>query len=375
MTRLYMYRIKTILGDKGNMFWTLVFPLLMATLFFFSFGQMLDSGSRPDPVPVAVVGEDATFTQVLDGLSGEGNDSLLDVTYTDEAQAEALLEEEAVDGILHVGETLSLTVKNEGLNQSILKNVVDSYVQITSTVTNIAQRDHTLVEQVVARLQNPDTVVEHVSISGNSNANFLQDNFYSLIAMTCLYGSFFGLTGALKLQPGLSPLGTRRNITPTPKLSLILSDMLAAVTMMMGIVIVLLLYMRFALGIGFGASTPAILLTVLAGVFVGVMLGMFVGVAFRARSGVKDGILVGLVLALCFFSGLMYPGMRFLVEQYAPFFNRINPAALITDAFYALDVYGVGGRFWTDIAVLAVIGALLCACSAVSLRRKQYASL
>jgi len=373
MSRLYKYRIKAILGDKGNMFWTLIFPIMMATLFYFSFGQIISSAEQFQPVPVAVVGEAGSFSQALE-QSSEGDDGLFHLTRTSAEQAQALLSADAVDGIFFTGKTPSLTVKNEGLSQSILKNFLDSYLQIESTIESIARKDPALVPQAIAVLQSPQSGLTEVSFSDGS-LNFMQDNFFSLIAMTCLYGSFFGLTGALNLQPGLSVLGTRRNITPTRKLSIVLSDTLASVTVMMGIVAVLLLYMRYALGIRFGANMPAVLLATLAGVFVGVALGMFVGLVLRMSSRAKEGLLVALVLTLCFFSGLMYPGMRSIIDQNAPLINQVNPAALITDAFYALDMYGVGGRYWMNIALLAVIGALLCAGSAAMLRRKQYASL
>jgi len=377
MGNIYKYRIKTILGDKGNMFWTLLFPILLATLFYFTFGSLMTESSEFESVPVAVVEEsgNAYFMETLEEEElAKGDSPMLEIQKVDREQAEALLENEDVAGIYEIAEEPALMVKNQGIGQSLLKTVLDSYLQIESTVTNIAMRDPSQVAGTIAELAQPDGVIEHITL-GNGDYNFWRENFYALIAMTCLYTSFFGLRGATDMQPGMSVIGARRSITPTPKLTMVLSDMLATVTVMSAILAILLLFLVCVLGIDMGNNVPAIALTTFCGVFVGVMLGMFIGLVLKTKQGVKDGILVSLSLVLSFLSGLMYPNMRFLVENAAPIVNKLNPAALMVDSFYTLDTYGMGERFWLNIIILVVIGGLLCAGSAAVLRRKQYASI
>lgn len=375
MGSIYKYRVKTILGDRGNLFWTLIFPILMATLFYFTFGSLLTETDDWQGVRVAVVeqSENSYFTELVDELS-KGGDAVLHAQAMGMDEALAQLESEEIDGIYEVAGQPALVVKNQGVGQSILKDVLDSYLQIESTATNIAQQDPALVAQAVQELAQPEDVVEHITL-GEGNFNFWRENFYSLIAMTCLFASFFGLTGATNIQPGMSHVGARRSVTPTPKLKMILSDTLATITVMFAVLLVLLAFLVGALRIDLGDNVGAILLTTLCGVFVGVMFGSFIGLAVRSSQGVKDGILVGSTLVLCFLSGLMYPNVRMMVERSAPIVNRINPAALMVDSFYALDTYGMGERYWMNIVLMAVIGTLLCVGSAAILRRKQYASL
>jgi ABC-2 type transport system permease protein len=375
MKTLYTYRLKTIMRDRANMFWTLVFPILLGTLFFFSFGQLLDNIEHFEPVDVAVVteSENSYFDTMLEELSG-GEQPFIHIHYADSEQAMSLLENEDVSGIYIVSDNISLTVREEGVNQSMLRSILDTYLQTEATVTRVAQQDPTRIEQAAAQLAEKRQVLEQVALSGGS-LDFMRENFYALIAMTCLYGSFFGLSGAVSAQPNLSALGARRSVTPTSKLKLVWSDILAAVTVMFGIVVILLLYLNFVLGVDLGGNVPAMLLASLCGVFVGVMFGLLIGVAVRGPSGAKDGILIGITLLLCFFSGLMYSNMRFIVEKSAPIVNKINPAALIVDSFYTLDAYGVGERYWTNIILLVLIGAVFCIASVTILRRKQYASI
>ncbi|HBU12722.1 MAG TPA: hypothetical protein DEB31_08365 [Clostridiales bacterium] len=292
----------------------------------------------------------------------------------DEQEALALLESDTVDGIYYVDETPTLTVKAEGLMQSMLRSVLDGYVQITSTVTEVAQKDPALVADAVEKLTDPAPALEEVSLSGGS-MDYMRENFYSLIAMTCLYASFFGLSGAMSAQANLSPLGARRSISPTKKMALAWSDILAAVLVMFAVVLVLIAFLNALPNLDFGENLPYLLLTVLVGVFVGVMYGMLVGVAVRGSRTAKEGILIGLTLVLCFLSGLMATNMRYAVDKVAPIINSVNPAALLVDSFYTMETYGIGERFWVNIGTLAIIGALFSVLSVAILRRKQYASI
>ncbi len=379
MRHLYWYRLRSFLADRTYMFWSLAFPLLMATFFGLSFGSIATRAETFAAVPVAVVegigngGESEEFAEVVRSLS-EGDDALLAATFTTEADADALLEKGDVAGVLRLGDDISLTCKNEGLDESILKNIVDSYLQINATAGTIAQQDPAAVEGALRQLLSDDPATARVSLSGGS-LDYMLQNFYALIAMTCLYGGFFGLIAAVQMQPDLSALGTRRGITPTKKSAQVASDGLASLTVVLADVCILLLFLRFVLRVQLGTQAPAMVLLCLVGCLCGVALGFFLGAVVRGSQNMKEGILIALSLALSFLGGLMYWNMRYVVEQTLPIANRLNPAALIVDAFYALDAYGVGARYWQDLLVLMAITAVLVVSSVLALRRKQYASL
>lgn len=61
--------------------------------------------------------------------------------------------------------------------------------------------------------------------------------------------------------------------------------------------------------------------------------------------------------------------------KHAPFINRINPAALISDCFYTLNNYDNLQRFATDLLTLSVMAVLFFGISCLVTRRKTYASL
>jgi ABC-2 type transport system permease protein len=53
----------------------------------------------------------------------------------------------------------------------------------------------------------------------------------------------------------------------------------------------------------------------------------------------------------------------------------INPAALITDAFYSLYIYESLSRFFLNIGILSGFSVVLAAASYLFVRRERYASL
>lgn len=380
MKLIYKCRLKVILHDKINLFWTLVFPILLATLFSISFGSALQNSEAFESIPIAVVEEvDATpyFSEMITALDKEG---VLKVKNVSIEEAENLLDNEDIVGIYLIGNTISLNVNNSGISQSILKEILNSYLQIESTIANIAKDDPSVFEKnpellagIISNITNDAPVTEEVN--QKSNLNYFFQNYYALIAMTCLYGSFFGISAALSLQGNLSALGARRNVAPTSKAKLALGDMLANLTIVFFVITIFLIYINVFLKVEMGDNIPAVLLTGFLGSFVGVMLGMAIGSLSKLSASIKEGILIGGILFLSFLGGMMYPMIRYNIENTVPIINKINPAALIVDALYSLDTYGLGGRFWSNILILAFIGVVLFIISIGFLRRREYESV
>lgn len=67
--------------------------------------------------------------------------------------------------------------------------------------------------------------------------------------------------------------------------------------------------------------------------------------------------------------------MKYVIDKNAPIINKINPAAMITDGFYALYYYNTLDRYWTNVISLLVFSAILIIISFFSLRRQKYDSI
>ncbi|MFR5190429.1 MAG: hypothetical protein ACLTEH_04200 [Clostridia bacterium] len=58
-----------------------------------------------------------------------------------------------------------------------------------------------------------------------------------------------------------------------------------------------------------------------------------------------------------------------------PILNKINPAGMITDGFYALYYYDTLNRYWVNVISLLIFAAIMIALSITSLRRQKYDSI
>lgn len=366
--RLYLYCMLCVMRDKTTLFWTLCFPFLLGTFFFLGFGNLIGQTDNFEAIPVAVVekADNEAFDTVLDNLT-KGDDPILKVQKTDEAKALALLKDSKVDGVIEVGNTLTLTCREEGVAESTLKGIIDRYLQAEATLTTIAGKNPAALEQAADALLDDSVEIRDRSLSGGS-LDYMLQYFYALVGMTCLYGGFFGINNVANIQSAQTPLGARRNITPTPKLQMLGADFLATLTVVIVELCLLLLYLRFAFGVLLGDSVPAVLLLCLVGGASGIMTGMVIGIAIKLPQNAKEGIFIGVAMLFSFLGGLMYTDMRHIVEANVPFLNRINPASIVVDSFYALETYGVGERYWMNILNLLVLVLILGTVSLVALR-------
>lgn len=369
--RLFLYKLKCMISDPGRLFWVAVFPILLGTLFSFTFGTLLNEDAEDEPVKTAAVvkSDNYHFKTMLDYLSGE-DQNLLEIDYTDEETALSMLKDGEVSGVFYIDETPSLTVDGDGIEPTVLSAVLNSYVSTEAAVKDIMAKEQNASPALASALSENKSYIKSINLNASVNSIW-RENFYALIAMTCLYGSFFGLTSASELKAGESAVGERLAVSPVPKAKLIITDCLAMTALVFVITALLLAYLNGVLKVDLGDSVPYMLLTCLCGSFCGVMLGMLAGVALNVSASAKEALLVGISLGLCFLSGLMYPAMRLLIEHNAPILNRINPASLIADSLYSLDAYGAEERYFADVGLLVIIGVILTTISVLILRRSR----
>ena len=86
-------------------------------------------------------------------------------------------------------------------------------------------------------------------------------------------------------------------------------------------------------------------------------------------------MLMTTTMLLCFFSGLMMGNMKAVVAEKMPWFNEINPVAVISDSFYCLNIYEDYERYTRKMITMVVITAIFMVLGFISSRRKKYASL
>ncbi|MGC4019421.1 MAG: ABC transporter permease [Muricomes sp.] len=376
MLHLMKYEIKTKLYNFNISFWPLAFPLILATLFYFAFGKIEEADFETVHVAVVKVADSKNQEAFLSFLNDvEADDAkLIKIKFVKEEKALELLKEKKVGGIYYAGDEPSLTVGGVGVKESILESLLESYTNGESAMENIFTTHPEGIEKAVEQMTNYQDLVQQVSLGGkttNGDSQF----FYALIAMACMYGCFIGFGSAMDLQANLTALAARRCITPTHKLKLIFSEMLVSFALHFTNIIILLLYMRYVLKMEFQGELLRMLLVSFIGSMIGVSMGLFIGSIGKFGEGIKIGVLIGISMTCSFLAGLMNSSMKDTVERHIPILNRVNPAALISDAFYCINVYDDPHRFTRSLVILIIMSVVLTVGSFLIVRRERYDSI
>lgn len=389
MLFLFKYRFLQIVRDLPIMFWALAFPLILATLFYFSFGRaglsatgesaweavkvcVIDHSPAPsDNQGAGPADSSAAFSSFLRSMDG---DALKILPSASEKEALQMLDEGTISGIYYVSETPSLTVGKNGLNESILTTMLDTYNQNAAIFKKIAETHPENLPAAIQSSQDYQQLIRETTLGGETLDPNVQ-YFFALIAYACLSGAFLGVRASFDSQANLTALGARRSVTPTHKLTLILIDLLVLVTIHFANIMILTIYIGNVLGISLGTDYMSLLLVNFMGSLIGITMGLAFGSLTKLSLNIKMSLTVVLTLFPSFFAGLMFANMKNIMEQHVPFINRINPAAVLSDAYYCMGVYQDMDRFARCIATLAIMSILLLTAAFLGVRRERYDSI
>lgn len=388
----FKYSLKDLLRNKMLIFWTFAFPIILGTLFKVAFSN-IENSEKLDIINIAIVQNEEfenneAFKTSFEKLSDENNeDRLFNTQYTTKEEAKDLLNKGEIIGYMELKQDKPvLTFVTNGIDETVFKHVAEEIVQTSDIIKQLSE---TQIQKQIASGNyniNYDEIynkaiemakednVELKNIS-NSNLSYTMIEFYTLIAMTCLYGGMLSMVSINQTLANMSNKGKRIAVSPTKKSIIILSSLLASYIVQLIGLAILFLYTLFVLGVDYGSNTGLIILLAIVGSFAGLALGTFVGTIFKASENTKTGILIALTMLGCYLSGMMGITMKYVVDKNVPIINKINPASMITDGFYSLYYYDRLDRYWFNIASLLIFALILVIISFFSLRRQKYDSI
>lgn len=376
---IFITRFKCLIRDKQLIFWTLIFPIVLATLFKIAFTN-LSSNETFKAIDIAVVNNqnyenNQGFKTVIEQVSKDGSDKLFNVTFTEEKNAEELLKNSKIAGYIYLNPEINLVVKSSGLNETVIKTFLDNYKESESIIETIVKANPKAMSTDL--IKDASTYREYTKEISPSRGvpNTILNYFYTLIAMACLYGGFFGLKEITDIQGDLSRRAARINMAPVHKMKVFLSGLSAAFLIQFTEILILLGYLYFALKVDFGNQLPYILLLSFVGCATGVSLGTMVSALVKKNEGIKVAILITTSMIGSFLAGMQYANMKYIVEKNVPILAYINPATLITDGFYTLYYYNTHERYFINISILTVLSIVFCLITYFIIRRQKYGSL
>jgi ABC-2 type transport system permease protein len=374
---IFTYRLKCLLRDRETVFWTFMFPIILAVFYNMAFSG-LNKGEVFKAINIAVVDneqyrDDVSFKTAMEEVS-KGEDRLFNLTVTSEQNAERLLQDNSIAGYIVAGNPPKLVVNKSGMNQSIIKNFMDNYVQTVSVAKSILAENPAAGQKLFESIADRRQYVREVSGTSAEPDNVL-NYFYSLIAMACLYGGFFGMREITDIQADISPLAARVNTAPVHKLKAFISSVCAAFLVHVAEILTLLVFLRFVIKIDFGTKTGCVLLTAIVGSAAGIAFGALVSAMVKKSENVKVGVIISISMIGSFLAGMMYQGMKYIVAKNVPVLSWVNPINLVTDAFYCLYYYDGFSRYSLNLGALMIFIFACCSAIYLIIRRRRYASL
>lgn len=378
-----LYDLKILLKNKNLIFWTFAFPIVLGVLFNMAFSKIED-GMKLDVFDIAIVESDNFssndyYIKAYKSLS-EGEDKLFNIKYTNLKDAKELLLDKKITGYIEFLEIPVITIKENGINETVLSTVTEEIIRGEVIANNVVENEirkenfdydaiNTKVNEVIKISKD---VIEDKS---SKNLSITMIEYYTLIAMSALYGGIISMTSLNYSIANMSNNGKRVSIAPTKKSTVILSSLTASYLIQIIGIAVLMLFTVFVLKVDFGDNLLRTIIMALLGSFAGLSLGTFIASVFKISETSKIGIIIGITMLYSFLSGMMGMTLKYYVDTHANIINKINPAAMITDGFYSLYYYETSSRYFFNLISLSVYSIVLLIISYISLRRQKYDSI
>lgn len=343
-----IYLGKNMFKDFSFIFWGLLYPIILAGFFYIAFSGITDI--ELETINLGIEKENPmidTFESI----------DILNVVKLSQDDIEKKLDSKQIDG--YVKEDLNLVVDRTGLEQTIIKGILD---QVKQTIA------------LNEPLENLDFTVDYLE-GRAQEANGILVIFYSLIAMVSTYGVFAGIETVIISQANLSNVGARLNVTPIKKSTLLISGMIVGLTINLLANILLFIFLQFVLKLELFTNLGYSIIFIILGNLFGISLGIFIGSSNKKSPGAKTMISIIITLFLSFLSGLMSPDIKVLIDKNAPLLSKINPIAIISNSLYRINLLDNTSNLTEGIILLLLYSIILMGSSYLFLRRSQYDSI
>lgn len=423
MWSTFVTTLKTNLRNRSALFWLIVFPLALSTLFNGMLAN-LDEGYEIKAVPLAVVQDTnwdkadsaKAFIGVLSGkeqtpsgtggTASTGSDAagkrtvLIKAVDADSLDAaRAAFADGRTDGYLRVDGDgrLSLTLSPataSAIRGGAMSTASDSNTAITvaaiDTMIDMYNRTDTAVRDLIAHHPQAAASREFWSSVGdvtglaretsltNAKPDTTARYYYALLGMACLMAMGYSISAVTTAQANLSALGIRRTVAPLGRGRQLIAGFLASWLCSAVSLTIALAYIRYVCGIPLGGREPVAVVAVAVASFMACALGTMIGAIPKLPHSVKMGLTSAIPCALSLFSGLygqFAMDMSDWIDRNAPVLALVNPAQQVTNLFYDILYYDDYRPFATTCGVLIAMSAVFLAAGVVMLKEQRYEHL
>jgi len=358
MVQSYLMYIKIMVHRKRFYLWNLIVPILAATLLFVVTSNV-NQMEEYVKLSVGVVKADTqshNLTAYLSAVKDMNQKQLFEVCVITREEAERMLNENELDAFVVEGERLKLYSNQTGVSQSILSVLLKEYQK------GIKER-----------------TLDHEIRTNEGMGVLCADNtmiyLYVLIGVCCVSAISFGYYLAELLLASQSNLAKRMLSTPVSIFSRFITGIMAAVTVDLFCVILVMCFIRYVLGYNFLFENNMVWGITMAGILQGILIGYVVRSLLAEHKMWKDPIAMTLIILLGFLAGIVRSDVRYVMYQTASWAKYLNPVALVSDGLFALYYHGDEVSYYIDIIALSAVSAVLLIGALLQTGRRAYERL
>ena len=375
----FKYSFKVLIRNKGLIFWTFAFPILLGLFFYLAFSDIENKEFQNDEF----------YKEAIKELSDKNNSSrIFNTKYVSKKEAEEKLKNKKISGYLEfTNDNVNITVNSSGVNETIIKYVVSELKSDKKIMNDLVRREviksqNNSYDKIInyeeiynnfIKILNEDNVkLNNIS---NKNLSYTMIEYYTLIAMACLYGSMLSMYITNFKLANMNSVGKRTSLSPTSKTKLLLSSLFSSYLVQLIGLTLLFIFTIFVIKVDYGNNLLLVIALSLVGSLSGLTLGVFVASKFKVSEGSKIGILISVIMLGSFLSGMMGITMKYVIDKNVPIINKLNPVNMITDGLYSLYYYNTLDRYYFNIISLVIFSIIMMILSINSLRRQKYDSI
>lgn len=337
------YNLKLNFRSRGFIFWTIMFPILLAIFYKIAFANLVVKEITSIEVGIEKGSKLIEIFETID---------IIDIVELDSV-------DEMGDLNIAVGDDLSLYVKNQGMNATIVKSIVDQIVEMQELRIPIENYDFTI------------DYIEH----RDSEVNPILISFYSLIAMSTFYAAFSGTSIAANSNAEFTYVGIRKDVSSLRRLYFVLPSMIGDIILNVALNIILLLFIQYSLEIHLVSNWIYTFIILLIGNVFGGTFGLFFGSLNIKNYWLKESIVRAFMLMMSALNGLTSPDVKALVDSKFPLVNILNPIGQVADNLFRVNALGITSRLGEAFMILGIYTVLTVVISSILMRRVKHDSI
>jgi ABC-2 type transport system permease protein len=330
MVQLTLVRFREFIREPEAVFWTFIFPILLAAGLGIAFRQR-----GPDKLPVGVVSSAPASSEIVDALKKDS--TLVVQTFDDSSAARAL----------RTGKVALLIVPT-GTRDSV-RYVYD---RDRSEAENARVLTDRAVQRAAGRVDPVRATDTYITEKGSRYIDFL---IPGLLGMNLMGSSIWGLGFAI-VTARSKKLLKRLMATPMSRVQYLLSFLCSRLVFLILEIVTLLGFGHFAFGVPLRGSLGTLLLVCLLGALSFGGLGLLSASRARTTEAVS-GIMNFIMLPMWIFSGVFFSAANF-PQAVQPYIKAL-PLTALNDALRANMLEGATLAGVTpQILVIAVWGVV-----------------